>query len=243
MTNIRSGFGLRNLTQGQLISQFNKENFMNETQNLSHVFWIGGSPCSGKSSIAQKLAAKYGLQLYHTDALEARPTSPAQPMMHYLSSLNPNEQWLRPVPLQVATELEYCREEFTLALEDLKKMPDSPGIIVEGTALLPHCVVPLLTRSSQAIWLVPTAEFQRKHYPLRGDWPQEVVRPTSNPVQAFENWMERDVRYGRIVIKIARELEQQVIEVDGQQTLQENFRAVEEYLQLEKFAGESSKRA
>ncbi len=205
-------------------------------QDFAHVFWIGGSPCSGKSFIARMLAAKYGLQLYQTDSLEARPVSPEhQPVMHYLSSLSGDELWLRPVPLQVSTALEYCREEFGLALEDLRAIPSSPGIIIEGTALLPHCVVPLLTRPRQAIWLVPTAEFQRKFYPLRGEWPQAVVSGTSDPAQAFENWMERDVRYGRIVARIARELDQAVIDVSEEQTLAENAQRVEDYFQLQNF--------
>lgn len=76
------------------------------------------------------LVAKYGLQLYQIDILETRPVSPEQqPMMHYLSNLGPDELWLRPVPVQVSTELEYCREEFELALKDLAAMPFSPGII------------------------------------------------------------------------------------------------------------------
>lgn len=201
--------------------------------DFAHVLWIGGSPCSGKSSIAKRLADKYSLQLYHTDALEGLTADPArQPVTHYLQSLTPDELWLRPVPLQVSTELELCREEFLLALDDLRKLPTSPGIIVEGTALLPQMVVPLLTRLRQAIWLVPTAEFQRKFYPLRGDWPQAVVAGTRDPALAFDLWMERDVRNARIVANIAGELEQPVIEVSERETLDENFQRVEEYFGL-----------
>ncbi len=37
---------------------------------LRHVLWIGGSPDSGKTSIASELARKYGLQVYHFDRHE-----------------------------------------------------------------------------------------------------------------------------------------------------------------------------
>ncbi len=32
-----------------------------------HVYWIGGSPAAGKSTIARRLAERYGLRLYVTD--------------------------------------------------------------------------------------------------------------------------------------------------------------------------------
>src|SRR5450759_996730 len=34
---------------------------------IHNVDWIGGSPCSGKSSIAEKLAARHDQRLIHTD--------------------------------------------------------------------------------------------------------------------------------------------------------------------------------
>ena len=36
--------------------------------NLDHVTWIGGSPCSGKSTIAALLADRHGLRRYDCDA-------------------------------------------------------------------------------------------------------------------------------------------------------------------------------
>ena len=36
--------------------------------NLDQVYWIGSSPCSGKSSISRLLADRYGLDLYEVDA-------------------------------------------------------------------------------------------------------------------------------------------------------------------------------
>ncbi len=31
--------------------------------NLSHVFWLGGATCAGKTTIADRLAALYGWQV------------------------------------------------------------------------------------------------------------------------------------------------------------------------------------
>jgi adenylylsulfate kinase-like enzyme len=40
------------------------------TRALSHVLWLGGSVCAGKSSIARTLGAKDGLRVYHYDRHE-----------------------------------------------------------------------------------------------------------------------------------------------------------------------------
>ena len=42
-------------------------NFDELQRALSHVYWIGGSGCAGKSTIAKKLAAQYHLAIYHCD--------------------------------------------------------------------------------------------------------------------------------------------------------------------------------
>ena len=36
-------------------------------QRLSHVLWVGGSPCAGKSSVTKFLGRRYGVQTYHVD--------------------------------------------------------------------------------------------------------------------------------------------------------------------------------
>ena len=36
-------------------------------QALAHVYWLGGSPCAGKSSIADSLVERYGFRLYRCD--------------------------------------------------------------------------------------------------------------------------------------------------------------------------------
>jgi len=46
-------------------------NQQNLVQALSHVLWIGGSPCSGKSTISHTIARTYVFIDYHADAWES----------------------------------------------------------------------------------------------------------------------------------------------------------------------------
>src|SRR5688572_13227921 len=77
--------------------------------DLAHVYWIGGSPCSGKSSIAQELAETYGLQLYQADDAYVRHanvvTLERQPIFHKIVHLSPDELWMRAVEEQFIEEV------------------------------------------------------------------------------------------------------------------------------------------
>src|SRR5687768_9267393 len=94
---------------------------------LAHVYWIGGSPCSGKSSIAEALAATYNMQLYKADDAYFRHTKGVtperQPIFYKIAHLSADELWMRDVEEQVIEELALYREEFPLIVDDLLALP------------------------------------------------------------------------------------------------------------------------
>ena len=55
-----------------------------------------------------------------------------------------------------------------------------------------------------------------------------------DPQPAFENWMERDGRFGEVVSQTARQAGLQVILVDGRVSIEENSTLVEKALSLER---------
>src|SRR5947209_928431 len=138
---------------------------------LPHVWWVGGSPCAGKSALAATLASRHGLACYHCDealAAHVRRAAPlAYPMMHKLTTTPWHDLWMRPVEVMIREELAFYREEFPLVLADLRGFPAAAPVIAEGTALLPELVAPHLAAPHRAVWLVPSADFQREHYSQR----------------------------------------------------------------------------
>ena len=121
--------------------------------------WIGGSPCSGKSTIASRLSSRYGFGLYHCDEHWDRhlasASAVAQPRMCRLRGMSADEIWLRPVDDQVEDELALYQEQFPLILSDLAGSVDRV-VVAEGAALLPECVAPLITDPRQAVWIYGT---------------------------------------------------------------------------------------
>ena len=181
-------------------------------------YWIGGSPCSGKSTIAEQLASSYGLLAYYCD--ERFPTHQRQadphlePALHSLSTLSWDEIWMRPIEDQVENVFRVFREEFGMILEDIHSISGDRPLLVEGAALLPELVVGLLEDPKQAVWVVPSPAFQRRHYEKR-EWVQGILEQCRDPQTAFDNWMERDARFAERVAAQAKSLGLEVIYVDG----------------------------
>ena len=108
------------------------------------IYWLGGSPCAGKSSVADLLAERYGLTVYRCDDAYFRHIQICnpqdQPTLHAITSMSWDEIWMRPVDVQVTAEFEIYREEFPLILDDLRHLPEDRPILVEGAACLPELV-------------------------------------------------------------------------------------------------------
>jgi hypothetical protein len=203
--------------------------------SLSNIYWLGGSPCSGKSTIADVLAAAYGMTAYRCDEAYFRHqtliTPERQPVFSRLSRASCDEIWMRPVPRQVDEEIALYREEFPLILADLAAFPTNQPVIAEGAALLPELLESLGFHPRRALWIVPTEEFQKTHYSRR-PWRHDVLAACTNQEQAWRNWMARDAGFARVVAEQSRERRYQVLTVDGTRTIQDNARAVEAWFRL-----------
>jgi 2-phosphoglycerate kinase len=138
----------------------------NNLEELSHVYWIGGGSCAGKSTIARRLATEHGLQLYATDDLmadHARRSTPADcPLLHEFMAMDMDQRWVDRSPAEMLQTFHWFRGEgFSMIVEDILRLPREPAVIVEGFRLLPRLVNPLLAVNKQAVWLLPAPEFRQ----------------------------------------------------------------------------------
>lgn len=199
--------------------------------SFDYCLWIGGAPCSGKSSIAKQLAVRFGLGLYHCDdAYEdhlKRGVAAGLPISTQFATWNWEQIFLRPVEDMVRDEVGFYLEEWRFILEDISQI--KPPLIVEGAAAMPELVATL--KPKHAVWIVPTEDFQRHHYAQR-EWAHQVVGSTPNPAQAFENWMQRDAQFARTVQRQAEALGFLVLVVDGKSSLEENLEWTAKRLRL-----------
>src|SRR5690606_41817631 len=62
-------------------------------ERLRHVHWIGGGSGAGKSTVARRLAARYGMRVYSTDGVMADHAGRSTPeTAPYLSASKPRDR-------------------------------------------------------------------------------------------------------------------------------------------------------
>lgn len=202
---------------------------------LATAYFIGGSPCSGKSSIAGVLAEKCNLSYYNIDSYSeqhVKQSNPEkQPVMYNFSTLTWDEIWMRSINEQVDEEFEFYRERFPMILSDLITFDADKPVILEGAALLPELINKLNIDKRRVIYMVPSKEFQVKYYSER-EFKNAILAQCKYPDQAFTNWMERDHRFGKQVVHDAKKLGMRVIHVEGKRSLEENYELVKEHFGL-----------
>lgn len=186
-----------------------------------NVLWLGGSACSGKTTIASRLAARYRIELYSCDQHFEAHRERADPRLHpafcRLAARPSAELWRAPVESRVEELLAFYRDEFGMILEDLALRCGAP-VLVEGVGLLPELVMPHCRGRGEALWLVSTATFRRRTYPARGGWVGELLGASESPDVAFESWMARDDGLATSIVAAAGRVGARVVGVDGRST-------------------------
>jgi 2-phosphoglycerate kinase len=202
---------------------------------LKNVFWLGGSPCAGKSSISEALANRFKGGVYHIDEafeIHRQNLNPAhQPTLTRWLASSWNERWMQPIESLLEEVIACYREQFDLILEDILAITPDSSLLVEGSALLPRLVADILTNRNHAIWVIPTADFQRKFYSARA-WARGIVAQCENPEAAFQNWMDRDIRFAKWIEADVNALDLELFKIDGSRTIAESVEEVAHHFQL-----------
>lgn len=186
---------------------------------LRHVRWIGGGSGAGKSTVARRLAERYGLRLYATDDVmgaHASRTTPADaPLLAGFRGMDMDERWVNRSPRTMLDTFHWFHGEgFGLIIEDLLTLPADTGVIAEGFRLLPHLVAPYLTAPHHAVWLLPTPAFRRAAFTGRGGlW--TIAARTSDPPRALRNLLARDRMFTDRLAAQTRRLGLRALLIDG----------------------------
>jgi len=204
---------------------------------FSQAYILGGSPCSGKSTVAEILSAQYGFHYYKADDHESehmqRAQPDLQPVMFKYSKTSWDKTWSRSPEELLADEMTYYHERFSFILDDLCQLKSEDPVVLEGAAFLPELIEPYPINHNQVIYMIPSIEFQFQHYQQR-PWIQQILNACHDPKQAFDNWMKRDELFGQEVARQARANGFQVIQVDGSVGIQGQFAAIQTQFSLGK---------
>ncbi len=196
------------------------------------ILFIGGSPCSGKSTAAQRISEKHGAFYFKVDAhLDKYIRLAADRGYAYCKRvlrLSPDEIWMRDPAEQCEEEFRIYKEISEFVFADLDGIGEAL-IVTEGAAYTPEVITARETKDY--ISILPTPEFQISRYRER-PWVQDVLAGCSDKARAFDNWMERDVLFAQRVRRECAERGIPCLINDGSRTAEETLRVVEARLRL-----------
>lgn len=162
------------------------------------LYIIGGSPCSGKSTVAEAIAARWGLTYFkvddHLDRYLQKAAEEGKPACAAVQGMSPEQIWMRDAHEQCREELKIYEEIFGYVWQDIASLDAPEGIITEGAAYLPSLVKQLGIPPEKYLSITPAKAFQLHHYSKR-EWVPYVLAGCSNQEKAFANWMERDALF------------------------------------------------
>lgn len=199
-------------------------------------FFIGGSPCSGKSTIAEIISAKYGLHYFkvddHLDKYTRMGAEAGYLICRKQIEMSAEQIWMRPPQVQCEEELRFYEEIFHFILEDLNKLDSEGTVITEGAAYLPQLMKRIGIPSSRYMAMVPAKAFQIHHYSKR-EWVPYVLAQCSDPEKAFRNWMERDILFAKEVARRCREENYPCVVNDGNLPIEAMETILKQHFNLE----------
>ncbi len=202
---------------------------------MSEIYYIGGSPCSGKSSIAEMLVQKYSFQYFKQDDFldeyMKKGASEEHDLFKKVLLMSMEEMWMRDPSEQCHEEISLYEIMLAYSMNNISAFSQDKPIIAEGAGFLPHLVKSMNVDKSHYICIVPTKEFQVSAYSKR-EWIVHYLSDCSDKDRAFANWMDRDALLAEKVLKDAKNLDYQHLIVDGTSGIDENFAFVEKVFRL-----------
>lgn len=187
---------------------------------VSNAYFIGGSPCSGKSTIAEKISSEYDMLYYkaddHFQAHIKQALKNNIEEMIKLTKMTCDDIWLnRTVEEQFADTVQFYRQEVKMCIQDIAKMKTNKPIIAEGAVFMPSFMNDYSIPQNKFFCLIPSFDFQMHHYKKR-EWVKEVLKDSSDKKKAFSNWMERDYKFSRFVKAEANKFRYASYEINNQ---------------------------
>jgi len=160
---------------------------------MENVYWIGGSSCSGKSTCAEIVSKKYGIELLQTDhycfgkyMFDNEKIDSFKAIKKYRDMILAGIDTFATTDAAISyvAFIEYCAEAFQLLKVDIEERSKNHALIVEGAHILPE-LIKGYSNTENCIFLISSRNQQRSI------WKKEMTReiPGGHPgeIESFNN--------------------------------------------------------
>ncbi len=202
----------------------------------SNVYYIGGSPCSFKTAIADKISSDFGFRTYNSDnhierylEIGAKKRNKTLKKMRKVSVL---EQWFLDLDVQVANEVELYTYAGKVIRGDLKRFYKNKNIVVEGCPIIPSFIDRNKIDPSNYIVFIASKSFERSVFEQR-EYINRYLNLTKDPELAFENWLKRDELIASYYKEECEKYGYKYIEVSAKTSFDELYTQVIEHFGLD----------
>ncbi len=205
------------------------------SHHFKNVIWLGGGPCAGKTTMSNRLAEKYDLQVYHCDEHHLQHKAIADPQEHPAMKRHFagwDEFFNRPVEEYVRWLEDSNAEQMQMVIADLLCGDLSKTMLVEG--ILAPGLLRRIAPYNQVVFLFATPEVIREQNFDREQTSDmmQALRRTSNPKQAKANVLDVTVQASENALELTKESGLTYFVRDLSITPSDTFAALENFLPL-----------
>lgn len=198
---------------------------------MGNIYYIGGGICSGKSTLARRLADRYGMAYYclddHLDEFMDLGARKGDAYLKNAYKMQGDALWMRDTAEMAEESLEIYRRIYKFCLRDLRRLAEHGDVIAEGAGYLPELMKNDDVAADRYICMVSAPNFERQRYETM-NFVNYCLALCSDRDKAFDNWMDRDARVAFYVKKSAEENGYSVFTIDNASSEDNMQRSAEE---------------
>ena len=184
---------------------------------VKRILLIGGGTCSGKTTLAQKLAREENGAVFsvddHLGEYAQKGIAADCPICILHAGMSLNKFFMRDPRIQCDELIRFYKEIAPFIEEDLARFcheTDKENVIAEGIAFLPEITQKMKEKDSRirCKYLFADPAVHDRLYRER-EWTETFLKECEDPEEAFRLWMERDTLFAEYVKRTMSPIESQ----------------------------------
>jgi cytidylate kinase len=206
-------------------------------QHLKNVYWIGGTSCSGKITMASMIAKKHNFYHYDADKMfnsyRKIASSESQPALaKQFNSVK--EYFLQPLPEYLEYLENINRESFDMLVVDVLKLAQQKNVIVEGH-YPPELMYELAPRNRIALFIT-SEDIIRRDYFERKDKQNMLaaIQKAAGNEDFKSHVIDVTVAAARKQIQVGKRYNYKIFERTQASTVEKTLAAVEQHFGINK---------